>query len=242
MCHLLAYAARTAHPQLSSCMRGCQLAYVCKLSWSATRWAQVWKDALAEKAQSPYMTHRLVGGTLRDFHFCPYEVREQLCSEEWWWWSTVGWGKAKCGASVAEGAKSSVHLAQRTFWCFSTSRKARAATALLCFASPVPGQPPQNTQSASCLLNPPAPHWQDVLMVGHSGGVSSMLVPGSGEPHYDSMVADPYAGRKARREAEVHQLLDKLQPEMIVLDPTTIGQVRGQGLVCGGGGIGAMWW
>ena len=38
------------------------------------RRVQVWKDALASKAQSPYMTHRLAGGTLRDMAFCPYEV------------------------------------------------------------------------------------------------------------------------------------------------------------------------
>ncbi|BDA41031.1 WD repeat-containing protein 46 [Coccomyxa sp. Obi] len=100
---------------------------------------QVWKDALAQKQESPYMRHTLASGTIRDFHFCPYE---------------------------------------------------------------------------------------DVLAVGHSGGVSTMLVPGAGEPHYDSRVADPYQGRKARREQEVAHLLDKLQPEMIVLDPTTIAQVR----------------
>ncbi len=69
-------------------------------------------------------------------------------------------------------------------------------------------------------------HAQDVLAVGHSGGVSTLLVPGAGEPNLDSHVADPFAGRRARREAEVHQLLDKLQPEMIVLDPSTIAQAR----------------
>ena len=35
---------------------------------------QVWKDALAQKQQSPYMRHTLSGGTLRDMRFCPYEV------------------------------------------------------------------------------------------------------------------------------------------------------------------------
>ena len=66
---------------------------------------------------------------------------------------------------------------------------------------------------------------QDVLAVGHSGGVSTMLVPGAGEPNFDSYVADPYQRARARQEQEVHLLLDKLQPDMIVLDPSTIGQV-----------------
>ncbi len=52
-----------------------------------------------------------------------------------------------------------------------------------------------------------------------------MLVPGSGEPNFDSYVADPYQRSRARKEQEVHQLMDKLQPDMIVLDPSTIGQV-----------------
>jgi hypothetical protein len=55
-----------------------------------------------------------------------------------------------------------------------------------------------------------------------------MLVPGAGQPNFDSRVADPYQAKRARREQEVHQLLDKLQPDMIVLDPTSIGQVSSQ--------------
>ena len=61
--------------------------------------------------------------------------------------------------------------------------------------------------------------------MGHAGGVSTLLIPGAGEPNYDSRVADPFQGRKARREQEVHRLLDKLQPDMIVLNPDGIGQV-----------------
>lgn len=38
------------------------------------RRVNVWKDALSNKQQSPYMSHTVQGGQLRDFHFCPYEV------------------------------------------------------------------------------------------------------------------------------------------------------------------------
>ncbi|CAG9463140.1 unnamed protein product [Pedinophyceae sp. YPF-701] len=68
--------------------------------------------------------------------------------------------------------------------------------------------------------------YEDVLACGHGGGLSTMLVPGAGEPNFDSWVADPFQGRKARQEMEVRQLLDKLQPEMIVLDPGSVGRVR----------------
>lgn len=68
--------------------------------------------------------------------------------------------------------------------------------------------------------------YEDVLVAGHAGGISTVLVPGSGEPNYDSLVADPYAGKRARQEAEVGSLLDKLQASTIVLDPEELGRLR----------------
>ncbi|KAG1331430.1 U-box domain-containing protein 72 [Cocos nucifera] len=68
--------------------------------------------------------------------------------------------------------------------------------------------------------------YEDVLGIGHSMGVSSILIPGSGEPNFDTWVANPYETTKQRREKEVHALLDKLQPETIMLDPSKIGTVK----------------
>ncbi len=51
--------------------------------------------------------------------------------------------------------------------------------------------------------------YEDVLGIGHEKGFSSILVPGSGEPNYDSFVADPYQSRNQRREAEVVSSLER---------------------------------
>lgn len=51
----------------------------------------------------------------------------------------------------------------------------------------------------------------DVLTIGHQKGLSSILVPGSGEPNFDSTEADPYENRRMRREREVKGLLDKVR-------------------------------
>ncbi|KAI6038519.1 BING4CT-domain-containing protein [Pisolithus marmoratus] len=44
-------------------------------------------------------------------------------------------------------------------------------------------------------------------------------------PNFDSAEADPFENKKARREREVKGLLDKIQPDMIALDPDFVGSL-----------------
>ena len=43
-------------------------------------------------------------------------------------------------------------------------------------------------------------------------GFSSIVVPGSGVPFYDSFEVNPFETKKQKREKLVHQLLEKLPP------------------------------
>ena len=101
-------------------------------------------------------------------------------------------------------------------WDSSAIRGAKAAAPYLNHASA------NGAKIADCRFCP----YDDALGLGHAAGFSNVIVPGAGEPNYDSMVANPFETRNQRREQEVAQLLDKLDPETIQLDGDAIGKVR----------------
>jgi len=61
--------------------------------------------------------------------------------------------------------------------------------------------------------------------IGHSEGFSSIVIPGSGEPNIDTYTENPFETRKQQRETEVKQLLEKIQPDMITMNPDFHGQI-----------------
>ena len=56
-----------------------------------------------------------------------------------------------------------------------------------------------------------------MLSAGHSHGVTSFIVPGAGEPNFDSFEQNPFATLRQRRETEVQTLLSKLSHDTIAL-------------------------
>jgi U3 small nucleolar RNA-associated protein 7 len=118
-------------------------------------------------------------------------------------------GCVKCGSR----RKCQCELLHSYFWRFSH---------IACQVYTKPSiQTPHSAKAPPPLyLTHPIPHrpltsvrfcpFQDILTIGHNAGLSSILVPGVGEPNFDSTEADPFENKKARREREVKGLLDKV--------------------------------
>ncbi len=70
--------------------------------------------------------------------------------------------------------------------------------------------------------------FEDVCGIGQADGISSVVIPGSGEPSVDTAEynTNPMQDAKQRQEEEVRALLDKLRPEMIALDPDQVGGIE----------------
>eukprot|EP01070_Trichotokara_eunicae_P004277 Trichotokara_eunicae@DN3871_c0_g1_i2.p1 len=68
--------------------------------------------------------------------------------------------------------------------------------------------------------------YEDVLCVGHSEGVRSIVIPGAGIANVDTFRANPYETKKQRRETEVRSLLEKIPWDTICLSPEDIGMQR----------------
>lgn len=67
--------------------------------------------------------------------------------------------------------------------------------------------------------------FEDILGLGTSKGFNSIIVPGAGVPFYDSFENNPFESKKQKREALVHQLMEKLPPETITIDPNVLGGI-----------------
>ncbi|CAE6470151.1 unnamed protein product [Rhizoctonia solani] len=97
-----------------------------------------------------------------------------------------------------------------------------------------PAPRPNSTIPPSLYLTHPIPHrplvsmrfcpFEDTIAIGHAHGVTSIIVPGSGEANIDSFEDGVFENKKARQERE-------LQPEMITLDPEFIGRLAEPGHV-----------
>jgi len=67
--------------------------------------------------------------------------------------------------------------------------------------------------------------YEDFLAIGHSDGVESMIVPGSGESNFDSHIFNPFKWNSCKK-YQIKNQIEKLNPDTIGLNPETIGEIE----------------
>ncbi|TBU02864.1 BING4CT domain-containing protein [Hamiltosporidium tvaerminnensis] len=67
--------------------------------------------------------------------------------------------------------------------------------------------------------------YEDILTVGHTNGMTNLVVPGSGDPVFDSYEDMPFSTKKMRQENEVKRLLEKIPYELISME-SLIGNLK----------------
>nr|XP_013180882.1 unnamed protein product [Papilio xuthus] len=66
--------------------------------------------------------------------------------------------------------------------------------------------------------------YEDILTVGHMSGLNNLIVPGSGDPTYDSYESCPFDSKDQKREKEVKRLLDKIPYQLITYEQKLIAE------------------
>lgn len=68
--------------------------------------------------------------------------------------------------------------------------------------------------------------FDDVLCVGTNRQVSTILIPGAGEPNFDSMEVNPFENKKQKQELEIKRLVEKIPPDTIGLKPVITTTIK----------------
>lgn len=57
--------------------------------------------------------------------------------------------------------------------------------------------------------------YEDMVTVGHTNGITNLIVPGSGDPIFDTYEDNPFETKKERQNSEVRKLMEKVPYEFI---------------------------
>ena len=64
--------------------------------------------------------------------------------------------------------------------------------------------------------------YEDFLGIGSNIGYSQIIIPGSGEPNFDTFEVNPYETKKQKKNSEVHKILEKIPYTMINLNSESL--------------------